>query len=123
MRIATFNANNLFSRWSFAAELPRTVADAAMATLHAEPGSTAPTAAGAASAGQPVAKPAVVNVTLDNGALLTGVLRTYQGKLVRGKDPKDRTWIARRIAAIKADVLCLQEVEDQEALEAFCREE
>ncbi len=123
MRIATFNANNLFSRWSFATELPRTVTDAALATLHAEPGASAPSAAGSASAAQPVAPPAVVNVTLDSGALLTGVLRTYQGKLVRGKDPKDRAWIARRIQALDADVLCLQEVEDQEALEAFCREE
>src|SRR6266545_6145801 len=102
MRIATVNANNLFSRWSFATELPRTVTDTALATLHAEPGAAAPTAAGAASATEPVAKPAVVNVTLDSGAQLTGVLRTYQGKLVRGKDPKDRTWIARRIAALNA---------------------
>src|SRR5262245_50963838 len=60
LRIATFNANNLFARWSFATELPRTVSDAALATLHAD------AAVGeVASVEQPLTKPAVVNVTLD----------------------------------------------------------
>ncbi len=120
MRIATFNANNLFSRWSFEADLPRMIADKALDTVDAGDSSMA---AGAASPTQPVAKPEVVNVSFDNGATLTGVLRTYLGRLVQGKDPKDRAWIAKRIAAIDADVLCLQEVEDQEALEAFCNDE
>jgi endonuclease/exonuclease/phosphatase family metal-dependent hydrolase len=119
MRIATFNANNLFSRWSFATELSRTVADQAVATLH---GATE-AEADAATPDSPVPTPSVVNVTLASGVSLTGVLRMYQGRLVRGKDPKDRAWIARRIQALDADVLCLQEVEDQEALEAFCRED
>jgi endonuclease/exonuclease/phosphatase family metal-dependent hydrolase len=120
MRIATFNANNLFSRWSFEADLPRTIADRALETVHADDGAVG---AGAATATEPVAKPEVVNVSLDSGETLTGVLRTYLGRLVQGKDPKDRAWIAKRIAAMNADVLCLQEVEDQEALEAFCNEE
>src|SRR5262245_53106218 len=97
LRIATFNANNLFSRWSFAAELPRTVADTAGATLHAE-GAAVP--GDVASADQPVAKPSVVNVTLDGGATITGELRMFQGRLVRGKDPKDSAWIAKRIKAL-----------------------
>jgi endonuclease/exonuclease/phosphatase family metal-dependent hydrolase len=120
LRIATFNANNLFSRWSFATELPRTVADAALTTLHTHDDAVA---GDAASADQPVAKPSVVNVTLDSGATLTGVLRMFQGRLVQGKDPKDSSWIAKRIRALDADVLCLQEIEDQGALDAFCRDE
>ncbi|MGC5021195.1 hypothetical protein [Micromonospora sp. DT47] len=50
-------------------------------------------------------------------------LRTFRGKLVKGKAPKVRNWIARRIAALNADVLCVQEVEDQDALDAFHRED
>jgi endonuclease/exonuclease/phosphatase family metal-dependent hydrolase len=104
VRIATFNANNLFSRWSFAGELPPAASDAALATT-----------------GQDA--PEVVNVNVGNGTTLTGVLRTFRGRLVLGKDPKERAWIARRIAAVNADVLCLQEVEDQHALDVFCRDD
>ncbi|GFJ95055.1 endonuclease/exonuclease/phosphatase family protein [Phytohabitans rumicis] len=42
---------------------------------------------------------------------------------MRGKDPKARAWIAQRIKALNADVLCLQEVEDQDALDAFHRDD
>jgi endonuclease/exonuclease/phosphatase family metal-dependent hydrolase len=123
IRIATFNANNLFSRWSFQAELPRTVADAAVAQLNAGAAEAAAVADHAATSEQPVPTPDVVDVTLPDGTPLTGVLRTFQGRLVRGKDPKARAWIARRIAALDADVLCLQEVEDQDALDAFHRDD
>lgn len=108
MRVATFNANNLFSRWSFEADLPRTVADSALPTLEARSDEPAGPAED------------VVKVRLSDGTELTGILRTFDGRLVSGKDPKARAWIARRIAALDADVLCLQEVENQSALDAFC---
>jgi len=60
-----------------------------------------------------VPQPKVVDVTLPDGTALTGVLRTFMGKLVQDKDAKARAWIAKRIKALDADVLCLQEVEGQ----------
>ncbi len=33
------------------------------------------------------------------------------------------SWIARRIAVLNADVLALQEVEDQDALDTFCQQD
>nr|MDT0660489.1 endonuclease/exonuclease/phosphatase family protein [Micromonospora sp. DSM 115978] len=118
VRVATFNANNLFSRWSFQLDLPRAVADRALATLRADGLDGVP-----ATSGEPVGPPDVVKVRLDDGSELTGVLRTFQGKLVRGKDPSARAWLARRIATVDADVLCLQEVEDQNAVDAFHRDD
>ncbi|MDG4830808.1 endonuclease/exonuclease/phosphatase family protein [Solwaraspora sp. WMMD1047] len=123
VRVATFNANNLFSRWSFQLDLPRAVADRALATLRTDPGAADELAGGAATPGEPVGHPDVVKVRLDDGSELTGVLRTFQGRLVQGKDPKARAWLARRVAAVDADVLCLQEVEDQNAVDVFCRDD
>ncbi len=116
MRIATFNANNLFSRWSFQAELPRTVANPPLAEIATD---ATPEATDVPGGGQP----SVVEVVLPDGTRMSGVLRTFRGKLVKGKDPKARAWIARRIAALDADVLCLQEVEDQDALDTFHRDD
>ena len=105
MRVATCNANNLFFRWSFQTELPRT----ATAVPTAEVSGTAAAAleAVAATEANPVPQPKVVDVTLPDGTVLIGVLRTYRGDLVKGKDPKARAWIAQRIEALQADVLCL----------------
>lgn len=119
IRIATCNANNLFSRWSFQTDLPRV--EEAVATLHGN--ATEVPSETAASAREPASPPDVVHIRLDDGTVLTGVLRTYRGKLVRGKEPKARAWLASRIAALDADVLCLQEVEDQNALDVFHRDE
>ena len=111
IRIATFNANNLFSRWTFSAEVSRTVAATALPALQ-------PVGASPAAAADDV-----VRIVLPGGGELTGILRTFAGDLVAGKDPKARAWIARRIAVLNADVLCLQEVEDQDTLDTFCRED
>jgi hypothetical protein len=104
IRVATCNANNLFSRWSFQAELPGTVAPGDLPTLHGEAGNEV----NAGTADDPVSEPGVVQVRLADDTVLAGVLRTFRGKLVRGKDPKARAWLARRIAVLNADVLCLQ---------------
>jgi endonuclease/exonuclease/phosphatase family metal-dependent hydrolase len=122
MRIGSWNCNNLFSRWDFRTELatvaPRSAGATGMAVLHGE----APAIARSASTmTNPVPTPQVVTVEV-GGVDLTGVLRTFQGKLVRGKPERDRLWMGRRIAALNADVLAVQEVEDQEALDAFDRD-
>jgi endonuclease/exonuclease/phosphatase family metal-dependent hydrolase len=50
-------------------------------------------------------------------------VRTFMGRLVKGKDPSDTTEIARRIADVmNADVLAVQEVEHIEILKQFNRE-
>ncbi|MGN9920261.1 endonuclease/exonuclease/phosphatase family protein [Micromonospora palomenae] len=116
VRIATFNANNLFSRWSFRTELPRTVADAPRAEI-------ATNAAAGLAPALGSEQPSVVEVVMPDGTRMSGVLRTFRGNLVNGKDSRARAWIARRIAALDADVLCLQEVEDQDALDTFHRDD
>ncbi|GFJ84644.1 hypothetical protein [Phytohabitans houttuyneae] len=57
IRIATFNANNLFSRWSFEADLPRTLSDKAVPTLNASAAEAAGVAGNAATGAQPVPTP------------------------------------------------------------------
>jgi endonuclease/exonuclease/phosphatase family metal-dependent hydrolase len=47
------------------------------------------------------------------------VIRTFQGRLVQAKPLAKRRQIADRIRAIDVDVLCVQEVEDTEALREF----
>ncbi|MET8678917.1 endonuclease/exonuclease/phosphatase family protein [Streptomyces sp. NPDC004647] len=94
--VGTFNLNNLFSRFNFRAEV---------------------------SSVQPA----------ENGEGLTGSyvfddpeqvrLRTYKGKLVKGKDPEDQKSIAERILRMDLDVLAVQEVEDIDTLRFFAAQQ
>ena len=96
LTIGTFNLNNLFSRWNFAASVDAT----------AEPeGET-------------------VEVSYEfHGAPNQFRIRTYRGSLVNPKDSEDRRKVAERIAAMDVDVLAVQEVEDINTLERFARED
>ncbi|MEU5211733.1 endonuclease/exonuclease/phosphatase family protein [Streptomyces sp. NPDC020742] len=90
--VGTFNLNNLFSRFNFQAEIT------------------------------------AVHPTGPNGELTASYvfddpeevrLRTYQGRLVKGKDPQDQKVLAERIGRMDLDVLALQEVEDIDTLRFF----
>jgi hypothetical protein len=93
MRVASFNLNNLFSRFDFAAEV-----DALPA---------------------PAEAPVKIVTELDPGDPGHAKFRTFKGRLVKGKPPAERAKIAARIAAMDADVLAVQEVEDVTTLTAF----
>ena len=107
VRIATFNCNNLFSRWDFQTELSSATPAIPAGTAGVLRGEAPAIAESAGTEAEPVGAPVVVTVEV-GGATLTGVLRTFQGRLVRGKDVKARVWIARRIAALDADVVAVQ---------------
>ena len=83
--VGTFNLNNLFSRFNFQAQVDDIVED------DPDSGLTA-------------------TYTFNDPERFR--LRTYQGRLVHGKNPADQDTIAARIAAMDLDVLCAQEVED-----------
>jgi endonuclease/exonuclease/phosphatase family metal-dependent hydrolase len=90
--VGTFNLNNLFSRFNFEAQVDAIVED------DPESGLTA-------------------TYTFNDPEQFR--LRTYQGRLVHGKNPADQDTIAARIAAMDLDVLCAQEVEDIDTLRFF----
>ncbi|MET7622526.1 endonuclease/exonuclease/phosphatase family protein [Streptomyces sp. NPDC005408] len=90
--VGTFNLNNLFSRFNFLAEIDN------------------------------------VHPTGPDGALTSSYIfddpkkvriRTYKGKLVKGKDPEAQKVIAKRIRDMDLDVLAVQEVEDIDTLRFF----
>ena len=88
--IGTFNLNNLFSRFNFRASID----------------SVAP------------ADPDVeIDYRFDEQAGY--MLRTYKGRLVKGKDEGETALIAERIRRIDADILAVQEVEDISVLRSF----
>jgi endonuclease/exonuclease/phosphatase family metal-dependent hydrolase len=91
MRVATFNLNNLFSRYDFTAQ-----ADAL-----------------------PQAGAVQIVTEVDPNDPARVKFRTFKGKLVKGKPDAERATLAARIKAMDADVLAVQEVEDVTTLTAF----
>src|SRR4051794_16201935 len=94
--IGTFNLNNLFSRFDFSAD----VSTAAASDVKVEERTA---------------------FSFDDPSGFK--LRTYQGRLVRGKPEKERKLIAARIKRMDLDVLAVQEVEDIDTLHQFVRED
>ena len=90
--IGTFNLNNLFSRFNFEAEVASVeeLKEGVTFESHTE------------MADEELFK-----------------VRTYKGKLVKGKDPERSAIIAERIKRMNLDVLAVQEVEDRDALQEF----
>jgi hypothetical protein len=90
--IGTFNLNNLFSRYNFKGEI---------AAIHAEDTSVES------------------ELTYEFGPQDTFKIRSYQGWLVKAKDPAKTQLIAQCIKAMDVDVLAVQEVEDIDTLRQF----
>lgn len=94
--VGTFNLNNLFSRYNFKGEIQ------------------------AIQSGDTALESAVEYRFTDTG---TFRIRTFQGRLVKGKDAVDRAVIANRIVGMDVDVLAVQEVEDIDTLDRFARDD
>lgn len=94
--IGTFNLNNLFSRYNFRGEID------------------------AIKKNETSVDSTVKYEFTDNDAFR---IRTYRGKLVKGKLEADRQTIANRIKAMNVDVLAVQEIEDIDILRQFIRED
>lgn len=90
--VATFNLNNLFSRYNFNAEVE--IVSQGDIQLDSQ-------------------------ITIRFAEPISYLFRSYEGKLVTGKDPAGREKIAKRIKAMNADVLAVQEVEDVGVLHEF----
>ncbi|MGD0272280.1 MAG: endonuclease/exonuclease/phosphatase family protein [Gaiellaceae bacterium] len=94
--VGTFNLNNLFSRFDFEADL--SAADAATGQIEER-------------------------TTFSFSDPSGFKLRTYQGKLVKGKPAAERKLIAERIKRMDLDVLAVQEVEDIDTLRQFASDD
>jgi endonuclease/exonuclease/phosphatase family metal-dependent hydrolase len=94
--VGTFNLNNLFSRFDFRAD----VSTASPSSVKVEERTS---------------------FSFDDPSGFK--LRTYLGKLVKGKPAAERGLIAERIKRMDLDVLAVQEVEDVDTLRQFVRDE
>lgn len=94
--VGTFNLNNLFSRYNFRGEID------------------------AIKAGETELDTTVSYTFTDPK---THRIRTYRGKLVKGKSAKQRRRVTKRIKKMDIDVLAVQEVEDIDILRRFARED
>jgi predicted extracellular nuclease len=100
--VGTFNLNNLFSRFNFRGVVHE-VDDEPDIEVAAE-------VAVAPRTGVSPPDPGYVEY------------RTYRGRLVEGKDPRDTARVAERMREMDVDVLALQEVEDLPTLRRFLSE-
>jgi endonuclease/exonuclease/phosphatase family metal-dependent hydrolase len=105
IEVASFNLNNLFSRfnWSGTAD----PAEAGVVYLRRDPD------------GSETELPDVDYVVQHRG---TDRRRLFRGKLIGAKDPAMTAAVTARVLDMDADVLLVQEVEDQLALEDFNRD-
>ncbi len=94
--VATFNLNNLFSRFNFQAEI----------------GATSKSGTNVSS-----------EVMYEFGAADTYKIRTYEGRLVVKKKDSDIGQISQRIKTMNVDVLAVQEVEDVDTLRQFNKDQ
>ncbi len=94
IKVGTFNLNNLFSRFNFAANIAKMKDHDAALTVRYE--------------------------FTDETQFR---IRKYKGKLVKGKDAKDRAKVAARVLDMDLDVLAVQEVENIDILKEFNRED
>jgi endonuclease/exonuclease/phosphatase family metal-dependent hydrolase len=94
--VGTFNLNNLFSRFDFSADV--SMANASDVKVEQR-----------------------TAFSFDDPSGFK--LRTYQGRLVKGKPEKERKLIAARIKRMDLDVLAVQEVEDIDTLRQFVRDD
>lgn len=94
--VGTFNLNNLFSRYNFRGEID------------------------AIQSGDTALNSSVKYSFTGND---TFRIRTFKGKLVKGKGVADRSAVAKRIISMDVDVLAVQEVEDIDTLNRFARDD
>ena len=94
--VGTFNLNNLFSRYNFKGEVSAIKEGDTQIDTDVEYTFTDPE---------------------------TYKIRTYKGRLVKGKEETDRQKITERIKRTNVDVLAVQEVEDIDTLKRFVRED
>lgn len=95
IKVGTFNLNNLFSRYNFEGEIQ-------------------------AIQNNETSVKSDINYSFGGGDLYR--IRTYLGRLVKGKNDADTQTIASRILKMDVDVLAVQEVEDIDTLKRFNRD-
>ncbi|HXR31524.1 MAG TPA: endonuclease/exonuclease/phosphatase family protein [Solirubrobacterales bacterium] len=119
IRVGTFNLNNLFSRFNLYTEAdPQIRSDSEEATKEKPRPwlSSGPATPPTEGEELEIVSRGVIG---PDGKLQWR--RMFKGKLVRAKDPKAQKTLAERIKALDVDVLCVQEVENLDALEDFVK--
>lgn len=118
IRVGTFNLNNLFSRFNVYTEADRQISSDSEPATKEEPRDWLE------GAEAPEAKNNEVRVTGRGTVGPDGKVvwyRTFMGKMVWAKKPKEQETLADRVKALDVDVLAVQEVENLVALEDFVR--